>query len=74
LIIVGLCVAGYFFLFFDPSVEVPKQEILGQTIGGGRVVNIGLMADRQNGIIIGLGLAILGAILMVVASRKESAK
>jgi hypothetical protein len=57
----GLALAGYFFLFFETSVES----------GVGRVVNFGLLADRQNGIIIGLGLAIVGTILLVLSSRKS---
>jgi hypothetical protein len=59
LIIAGLAVAAYFWLAFDPSVES----------GMGRVVNLGLMADRQNGIIVGIGLGIVGAITLALGSR-----
>jgi hypothetical protein len=58
-IIAGLAIAAYFFLAFDTSVES----------GAGRVVNLGLMADRQNGIIVGIGLAIIGAITFALGSR-----
>jgi hypothetical protein len=62
LIIAGLAVAAYFWLAFDPSVES----------GAGRVVNLGLMADRQNGIIVGIGLGIVGAIILALGSRGKS--
>lgn len=55
-LIAGLAVAGYFFLAFDASVST----------GTGRVVNLGLMADRQNGIIIGIGVSLVGAIMLVL--------
>ena len=58
-IIAGLAVAAYFFFAYDTSVES----------GAGRVVNLGLMADRQNGIIVGIGLAIVGAITFALGSR-----
>jgi hypothetical protein len=61
LLIGGLLVAVYCFLFFDTSVESAV----------GPVNNIGLMADRQNGIIVGIGIAIIGTILFVVGSRNE---
>jgi hypothetical protein len=46
----------YFVLMFDTSVP---------TEAGGRVNNIGLIADRQNGLIFSLGLAIIGTLLVV---------
>jgi len=52
----GLVVVAYFFLSFDISVES----------GYGRVNNLGLMADRQDGLLVGLGLAIVGTIMLVV--------
>jgi hypothetical protein len=58
LLILGLVVAAYFFLAFDASVES----------GGGRVNNLGLMADRQNGLIAGIGLCIVGTIMLAIRS------
>jgi hypothetical protein len=58
--LVGVLMTAYFFLFFDASVP--------GGIGGGRTINLGLMADRQNGIIVGLGLAILG-IAIAIATK-----
>jgi hypothetical protein len=62
LLVAGLAVAAYFFLAFDTSVES----------GMGRVNNLGLMADRQNGIIIGIGLGVVGAIILVIGSRGKN--
>jgi len=62
LLLAGLAVAGYFLLAFDSSVES----------GVGRVNNLGLMADRQNGIIVGIGLGVVGTIMLVVGSRGKN--
>ncbi len=71
MIIGGLIAAAYFFFFFDSSVGFSTQEIFGQTIGGGRVNNLGLIAERQNGIIFSFGVAIVGdAIASFARSRK----
>ena len=61
----GLVVASYFFLGFDTPVEVPSSEVAGQTVGGGRVNNIGLMNQRQNGIMIAAVVALIGIVLFV---------
>jgi len=57
-----LAVAGFFFLAYDTSVES----------GYGRVNNLGLMADRQNGIIVGIGLGVIGTIMLVIGSREKN--
>jgi hypothetical protein len=62
LFIAGLAVVTYFFLVFDPSVES----------GIGRVNNLGLMADRQNGIIVGIGLGVVGGIMLAVGARGKN--
>ena len=59
LLLAGLVVTAFFFFGFDTSVDS----------GVGRVNNLGRMADRQNGILIGLGLAIVGTIMLVIGSR-----
>jgi hypothetical protein len=63
-----LCVGGilgalYFFLAFDTSVE---------TSGGQRINNLGLMSDRQNGIIFSGVVAIIGAVLFAVSTNGRS--
>lgn len=60
LVIGGLIAAAYYLMFFDTSVYVPGGY------GIDRVNNLGLMADRQNGIIAGIGVALLGGILMLI--------
>lgn len=74
LIVCGLAYGLYFLMFFDVSVLVPGQEFLGQTIGGGRVNNIGLMQDRQNGLYLGFGAAAVGLILMYMKGRRDEEK
>lgn len=64
LVLCGLGTAVYFYGFFETAVEVPTTQILGSTVGGGRVANLSLMAERQNGIIFGFGVALVGGILM----------
>jgi len=61
-LLVGIVTAGYFFFGFDPSVES----------GMGRVNNLGLMADRQNGIIVGIGLGVVGAIMLAIGARGKN--
>ena len=62
LLIGGLAVAGYFLLAFDTSV----------VSGSGRVNNLGLMADRQNGIIVGIGLGVVGTIMLTIGFRNRN--
>jgi hypothetical protein len=78
LIVLGflVCVAGfagllYFWLFYDSSVAIPGVTIFGETIGGGRVNNIGLMQDRQNGMIISGVFAALGFVCAIIGQRGE---
>lgn len=68
LCILGLLLAVYFIALFDTSVEVPKTEMAGRSVGGGRVNNLGLMAQQQNGIIISCAIA-LGGIVAFVAGQ-----
>lgn len=70
----GLVCTGYFFFLFDTSVPVPTMSIGGNTVGGGKVNNIGLLSQKQNGINLGMGVAILGAILLATSSNKNDAK
>ncbi|MBV9851033.1 MAG: zinc ribbon domain-containing protein [Armatimonadetes bacterium] len=70
LLIAGVWCAGYFFLFFDTSVPVQSPGFVSSPYAIERVNNLGLMADRQNGILIGLGMAILGALMTLFGNRK----
>ena len=69
LVLLGIGMVFYFMFCFDVSVEAPGSEALG--IAGGRVNNIGLMADRQNGLIFGFGILILAAILHIGRILRE---
>jgi hypothetical protein len=53
LLVIGLGAVGFFLLFFDTSVSTEY----------GSVNNLGLMSDRQNGIIVGGILAVVGVLL-----------
>ncbi len=66
----GFIALIYFWQFYDTSVSVPTQEIFGQTFGGGRVHNIGLMQDRQNGMIIGGVCAALGFVCVIIGQSR----
>ena len=71
LFVVGLCVAGYFFFVFDTSVTVPATEVFGQTVGGQAINNLGLMNERTNGIIIGMGISFIGVVMSMLAPGKK---
>jgi hypothetical protein len=63
LMIAGACVAGYFFLFYDTTVQGawgPADH---------RVHNVGLMNDRMVGVVVGIGMAVVGAILSAFGRR-----
>ena len=62
MLIAGIALAAYYFLAFDASVQS----------GSTRVNNFGLMADRQNGIIIGIGLGLVGTIMLAIGSRNKN--
>ena len=73
LLLAGLGAGMYFLVYFDTTVEVPGRKITDTiTIPGTRVNNIGLMNDRQNGINLGFGAAVVGLILLVIQHRKKS--
>lgn len=59
--------AVIFALNMDTSVVVPMQTVMGETIGGGRVNNLGLMQDRQN-ILMGGGIALVGGLILISVS------
>lgn len=67
----GLALAGYYFIIFDASVAVNYQDGAGVLDMPERVNNLGLMAERQNGVLIGMGGALLGAIMMYAGRSKN---
>lgn len=72
LLLLGGCVGVLYFYGQDTSVAVPESSFGGINIGGGRVNNIGLMQERQNGLMVSIGAAIVGAILMALAPKSEA--
>ena len=64
LLLGGLSVGIYFLGFFDTSVQVPDQEILGQDIGGEMVNNIGALAST----IVPQGLIVVITLLFAIGA------
>ena len=60
LLLAGIAVTCYFFLFFSTAIETNTSF--------GPVENIGLLSERSNGITIGLALCVVGVILLVASS------
>lgn len=61
----GITGTVYFFGFFNTTVTAEPVSIMGQSFGGGEHINnLGLMADRQNGLIVSIGSALLGTIFL----------
>lgn len=67
LFIVGIGILLNFW-GMDTTVQVPTQTIMGVQVGGERVHNVGLMQERQNGLMVGGGMAVLGLILAVLGT------
>jgi hypothetical protein len=61
----GVASTVYFVGFFNTTVTTESVSFMGQSIGGGQQINnLGLMADRQNGLIVSVGSAVLGTIFL----------
>lgn len=65
----GISVGVYYFAYFDTTVAVQGVEILGQKVGGGRVHNIGLMEQRQTGLLLTGAVAAVGLLLVAFAEK-----
>jgi len=63
MLVAGLLTAGYFLFVFDPTLAAPGSALLG--IPSERVNNIGLLADKQNGVIVGIALVFLSVGLLI---------
>lgn len=63
MMMLGIIGTGYFFTM-DTTVAVPSGTFMGESFGGGRVHNIGLMSERQNGLIVSLAVGAMGLVLM----------
>jgi hypothetical protein len=72
LLVGGILCNLYFYFIFDPTVPVPKVDIFGTSVGGGRVYNVGLLAQQQQGIMAGWMMSIAGFVLAQLNKKKES--
>lgn len=68
LVLGGILGALYFLFVFDTSVSVSSDT--AEFLGTRRVHNIGLMNDKQTGVIATIGTAVLGAVLMLVNKKR----
>ena len=69
--ILGAATAVYYYQFFDTSVQTQTVTIYGQTVGGERVHNIGLMQDRQDGLWLGALGSVVGLGLLLYAQTRR---
>lgn len=72
LLLGGLGTVSFFLMFYDTGVDVPSTTFMGQEIGGGKVHNLGLMQNRQNGIIVGSVLAAAGLACLLIGLYARS--
>lgn len=70
LFLLGLFGIVYFWGVMDTSVEVPRKSVMGIEVGGGRVHNIGLMQERQNGLLVSGGVCAVGLFLTIFAASR----
>lgn len=66
----GVAAAVYFYAYFNTTVAAPTVEVLGRTLGGGRVHNIGLMQERQLNLILSIVVALVGLVMVGVAQKR----
>lgn len=73
LLILGAGSAVYYYQYFDTAVVTEPIVVLGQSYGGGqRVNNLGLMQERQNGLMLGAGGAVVGLALLLYGQTRAS--
>jgi hypothetical protein len=70
LALLGVIVLIYFAVFYDVSVQTTSHYISGiGTVGGESVVNLGKQQDRLIGVLIGISLGVVGAIMRCLPSK-----
>lgn len=60
LVVLGCIITFYFLQIFDPSVSTNRTSYLAPD----RVNNIGLLQTRQNGVIVGVALSVIGSMFV----------
>lgn len=68
LMALGIALWIFCFAVFDVSVTVPGQT---QYSMSERVINVGRVSERQNGIVVGAALFVAGAVLLAGGSRRD---
>ena len=68
----GIAAAVYYYGYFDTTVASQSIELFGQTIGGNRVHNIGLMQERQLGLGVSIVAALVGLVALIFAQRGKA--
>jgi hypothetical protein len=71
LLLAGVCASVYFAFFFAANVQIPTQEIVGQPYSDHQGAALSLMAQRNTGILFGIGTAIVGFVIAVTARKKQ---
>ena len=69
---------AYFALVFDPSVRVADRLVFGEIVNGSRVNNLGLMQNREFGMIFSGAMLVAGTLVLLfrrvpVRSRRRRA-
>lgn len=67
----GLLMLGYFSVVYDTSVATDSISIFGESYGGQRVHNIGLMQNQQNGMLVGALAAVIGVVMLIINARSQ---
>jgi hypothetical protein len=69
-LILGLGIVWFFLTQFETTVKIPEKRLLGGgLIEASEVHNVGLLNDRQNGIIAGSLVAVLGALSIMIGEN-----
>jgi hypothetical protein len=71
LLLLGGIMAGLHYHRMDTTVLTPSVELFGQTLGGERVHNIGLMEQRRTGITVSIAGTFFGLMLIYFAHNLE---
>lgn len=71
LLVGGIAMAIYYLLFFETGAELPRVEILGERIGGGRIESLELVQKRQNRLWLSGVVSLIGVIALLYARNVE---
>jgi hypothetical protein len=69
--VLGAFTTAFYAFFFDITVESPPSTLFGHSVGGARVPHLSLIAERQSGMLMGAGVAIVCLTFYVLLTRKK---